>query len=740
MCNFLQKILKICLVFALILLPESGFALPQGESIVSGSAVFNDLGTTLEINQSTDKLIVEYDSFSIASNETVDFNQPSISSKALNRVIGSDPSKIFGTLTSNGTVFLVNPSGVLFGSTANVDVGGLVASTLNITDVDFLNDNFVFTGNQGSIKNYGKLRANRVGGYIALLSPELKNTGLIKAVSLGKIALASGEKVTLGLDDYGLISVVVNKKVTSNASGADAAIDNQGTLYAPAGEIVLTAQVLDTVFDEAINNSGIIEASTMRGHKGKVALLANHDIGVTGEIEGSAMVDISSTGDIDLDGADVVSDDTIFLTSQDGSITQSSGLISSQNLALSAKSGINLDSTSVDKLSALNTDWNDIVIVNDKDLQIADLTGLSGINPGVVGQAGIVNTAFGGAIDLTVLGNLSVNEMIQTLRGDIALAATGNIIQNGNGDIEITGNDTPWMVPNPINLDSPSHTPGVRSLDNTVDVTWQVEDPVYYEVSPANFQASAGGDYIMNAGTKVETHNGDATVKAEGDVKLALIDASMGNVSVTSVNGSILDNDLGVIPGDYDVIGHTIKLSADNGSIGGPGAEEEIDMGHPYDFSFLWIENEYASVDGVLDPGYTSSLDSNGEWVFAQTSDPLADSDNWWFHVATIAGEMMSEQASIGPFVIGSETPPPNPDTRGYGDEYQDENPVYYEILAPSQFLNFEPATTLGLYAYHPLTPVDQSAFDDIRLDADAYEFIEDNIRKKGNFSSYFGE
>src|SRR3954468_14853217 len=107
-------------------------ALPAGGQVASGSATLTYSPNKLQIDQGTNKAILQWDSFSIGSSAWVNFSQPSPSSVALNRVTGNNPSEIFGRLSSNGQVFLTNPNGVLFAPSASVDVGGLFATTLAI--------------------------------------------------------------------------------------------------------------------------------------------------------------------------------------------------------------------------------------------------------------------------------------------------------------------------------------------------------------------------------------------------------------------------------------------------------------------------------------------------------------------------------------------------------------------------------------------------------------------------------
>ncbi len=277
------KISKYVLILSLLccLAPVIAYALPEGESVVpaSGTASFDRTQTnTLNITTS-DTVIINYNSFNIAAQETVNFIQPSSSSIALNRVVGGDPSSIMGSLTATGRIFLINPNGVIFGAGSHVDVAGLVASTLDIADEDFLSGNYRFskTGSKaGSIINQGSLIA-RPGGYICLLSQAVDNQTLIQAET-GSIVLAAGEKMTLGLDGENGISVVIDDAVSAEVFGPsgkmNSAVKNSGTISANGGKVLINARILNKVFDYAINNTGTIEATYLQEHDGVVELVA----------------------------------------------------------------------------------------------------------------------------------------------------------------------------------------------------------------------------------------------------------------------------------------------------------------------------------------------------------------------------------------------------------------------------------------------------------------------------------
>lgn len=298
----LMKVINLLLVILLLCPPHYVRALPEGESVVSGSADFSYLdANTLNITTS-DRVIIDYQSFSIAQPETVRFIQPSGSSIALNRVTGGDPSSILGSLLANGRIFLINPNGILFGPNSRVDTAGLVASTLDISNQDFLEGRLNFQGAGGYIINQGLLTA-KPGGYICLLSGAVDNQGAIQTV-LGTVVLASGEMATLNLDDLGQISVVIDESVKQEVFGPDGekqsdAVKNSGTISAAGGIVTLTANVLNDIFDHAVNNSGKIEAKSLVERNGEIILSSeNGSVINSGEIVANGSADAPDAGNI----------------------------------------------------------------------------------------------------------------------------------------------------------------------------------------------------------------------------------------------------------------------------------------------------------------------------------------------------------------------------------------------------------------------------------------------------------
>lgn len=276
------------------------FALPSGETLISGQADLAraENGKTLSINQHSDKLITDWQDFSVAGGERVSFHQPTAMSIALNRVIGNNGSRIDGQIDANGRVFLVNPNGILFGAGAQVNVGGLVASTQHLADTDFLAGNYRFSGTsaQGVI-NEGTLSAAEGGG-IALLGARVANHGVIEA-KLGTVALAAGHAFTVNFDGSGLLNVQVD------AGAVDAQASNGGLLRADGGQVLMSARSAGQLLDAVVNQTGTVEARGLDARGGKIVLDGGAVV-VEGKLDASAADASAPAGTVLTRGGQVV--------------------------------------------------------------------------------------------------------------------------------------------------------------------------------------------------------------------------------------------------------------------------------------------------------------------------------------------------------------------------------------------------------------------------------------------------
>ncbi|MBB6250731.1 beta strand repeat-containing protein [Nitrospirillum iridis] len=280
------KRLRLLLLGSAALLPMIGRAeglapttLPSGGSVTAGSASINQSGAAMTVTQTSSRAVINWQDFSIGIDAGVTFQQPGPASAALNRVLSGIPSEVLGRLTANGQIFIVNPAGITFGQGAAVNVGGLVASTLDIANQDFMAGTYTFQrdGGTGTIANQGALTAAS-GGYIGLLAPEVVNDGVITA-HLGSVVLAAGEKVTLAFGQGG-----GTVTVTVDPAAIRTLIVNHRMIAAPDGQVLLAAKSADTLLGGVINNAGIIEASALSTHAGVVTLEASTAINSGGGI------------------------------------------------------------------------------------------------------------------------------------------------------------------------------------------------------------------------------------------------------------------------------------------------------------------------------------------------------------------------------------------------------------------------------------------------------------------------
>ena len=267
--NFLQPLKIIVMVlgaWALQTNAQNTIApqqLPSGAKVVGGNASLNASGNSLQVNQSTTRAAIEWNSFNVGSDARVQFNQPSSSSVTLNRVVGGDPSQIMGRINAPGQVFISNPSGVIFGPKAQVDVGGLLVTTLGISNDDFMAGKTSFSGSGSNAKviNQGTLQA-ALGGFVALLAPEVRNEGIIVAHQ-GAVALAAGNKATLVFSGTSLTTVEVEQGIIN------ALVENKHMLMADGGLVLMTARSANALLGSLVKNSGTVQAQTIANRIGR---------------------------------------------------------------------------------------------------------------------------------------------------------------------------------------------------------------------------------------------------------------------------------------------------------------------------------------------------------------------------------------------------------------------------------------------------------------------------------------
>ena len=303
-------------------------------------------------------------------------------------MLGGAASQIFGALNANGQVFLINPAGITFGQGASVNVGGLVASTMGITDANFLAGNYVFQrdGSTGAIVNKGTLTAGS-GGYIGLLAPEVINKGVITA-TLGTVALAAGEAVTLDFSGDGLVGISVDPAQVRTL------IANHNLIAAPDGRVLMSAQAADTLLGGVINNSGAIEADSLaQGPGGSISLLASNTI----NLGAGGSLDAGKGGQVS-----VIAGGTANLA---GSIVAPGGNVETSGNVLNFGTG----------LTVTTGNW----VLDPYDLELT------------ASAATAISTALG-----------SGNVLVQTTANSATTGFGGNVNSSGNGDITLDSGAT----------------------------------------------------------------------------------------------------------------------------------------------------------------------------------------------------------------------------------------------------------------------------------------------------------
>ena len=286
------------------------WANPQGGTVQAGNATIQQTSPSrINVIQSSDKAVINWQGFSIQQGEQTNFQQPSSQSMILNRVTGNLPSSIMGQLTSNGHVVLVNPNGVLFGATAQVNVGSLTATTANISNANFMAGKLTFdqpSASGGTVVNQGQITVQE-GGLVALVAPGVANSGVINA-RLGKVSMVSSN--TFAIDLYGdqLIQFAVDGKVLNQVQGADgkpllSLVNNSGQIIADGGQVQLSANAARGIVDHAINMSGIVRSRSVGQKNGEIILSAGDgDSEVSGTLEASGKGQGQTGGTVQVTG------------------------------------------------------------------------------------------------------------------------------------------------------------------------------------------------------------------------------------------------------------------------------------------------------------------------------------------------------------------------------------------------------------------------------------------------------
>ncbi|MES2219298.1 MAG: hypothetical protein V4501_12920, partial [Pseudomonadota bacterium] len=287
---------------------------PVLNSVTSGAVTVQQSGNTTTVNQSTQQAIIQWNSFNIAAQEKTQFVQPNASSVALNRINPTQgASQIYGSLSANGKIILVNAAGIHFGPGSMVNVGSLIASTSDISNANFLAGKYIFNIKSpygGSIINEGTISAANYG-LVALLGTSVINRGLIQA-QLGSIVLGSGNQFTLDFNGDQLINFTVDQAAASpgvddNGNPVTTGVSNSGSLLADGGKVLITASAAQGVLDNVIDMQGVARAQSVAEQDGEIILSGGDgDVSVKGTLDASGTATGSTGGTVKVLGNNIV--------------------------------------------------------------------------------------------------------------------------------------------------------------------------------------------------------------------------------------------------------------------------------------------------------------------------------------------------------------------------------------------------------------------------------------------------
>jgi filamentous hemagglutinin family protein len=294
------------------------YANPVLDHIASGGASVQQTSTTTTINQTSQKAILNWNSFNIGTGETTNFQQPQ-GGVALNRISPTQgASQVYGNLTATSQIILVNPAGIYFGPGSYVNVGGMIATTANISDADFNNGNYRFTnvvGYNGAIINEGQIIAAK-NGLIALVGGAVRNDGMIQA-NYGRVVLAAGESFSMsfGGDDmigFSIDAGVSRRAVDRNGNSIADGVSHTGTITSK--QVLISAKAASGVLDNAINMRGIVNVRSVYKSGGEIIISASPKSGVvrlSGKLNASSKR--NHGGNITVTGDNILLDSTVVL-------------------------------------------------------------------------------------------------------------------------------------------------------------------------------------------------------------------------------------------------------------------------------------------------------------------------------------------------------------------------------------------------------------------------------------------
>ena len=570
---------------------------PVDGSVVMGDAVISQDALQTIIEQTSKKAVINWKEFDIPANELVQFIQNAGNdSVTLNRVTSDKISSIQGALQANGNIFLINPNGILFGNSAQVDVAGLLATTLDVDNQAFMDGgqlDFAQVQDKGlaSIVNQGRIETD-TNGFIYLIAPRVDNQGHVIA-NIGRVTMAAGDRFSVDLSGNQLINFSVSAEALSAATGNETGVNNSGSVSAQ--HVLMSAKGTSGLMSSVVNNSGIIEATELD--------LAGAGIVQNGYVNAQTAT-LTATDSITTGAASHTRADTLNLE-----VTADGASIGQEGVALKVDAGVlNAKATNG---HIIVTDVNGGVALGEVDTGITDATeqrrviirsengsitsadssktNVKGWSAnfeadGAIGSAGhAINTEVDVLTASTQNGGIFVDDQAGSLilgaitaRESITVggqATTATAISDGSGNITLS------------NGQAGTHDVAIRSREGMVvtaavsatnNLTLQATEGDLVSAADAavltgrNIDLTAGGT-VADSGRALKTQSNSVSVTANnGGVYLSennglavgsiVAKGENNNVSVTADQGSIA-------LGSIEAEGASVTLNSQNGGV-----------------------------------------------------------------------------------------------------------------------------------------------------------------------------
>ena len=513
-------------------------ALPTGGKVVAGAATISSTSTatsaTMNINQTSQRAVINWQTFNVGKNATVNFNQPNSNSVTLNRVVSATPSMIQGAVNANGQVILVNPNGVTFGKGAEVNAAGVVASTLNISNQDFMNGKNNYSGNgEGKIVNKGTITATDPNGYIALLAPEIRNQGYLiaKMGPSSSVALASGEKISLDFRGTQLIGVSIDKAAYKSL------IENKRIIETNGGLIIVAAGTARELMSSVIQNTGRISANAIVDNGGVIELVADN---------------VTNSGTISANGG------TNGVGGQVNIVGNNITLAANSKTTATGNEGGGSIQVGVGKTMATNTTPVSAVTGNTNTLAAPQTAAqiLASNTQGVGNQAQTVNVEQGALVDASAInsgngGAIVIWSQVKTSVNGILKAVGGYL--NGNGGLVETSSAGLVSLGKSlsINTSSSKGSAGLWYVD-PIDLTIDGASSALISAALVNNNVSitVAGNTCPSLGSCTQNGSGNLTIDSGADIikqSGSLTTLTLTASGVFNLNANISGQNLDVI-------------------------------------------------------------------------------------------------------------------------------------------------------------------------------------------------